>query len=355
MRGGAQAFCSTGMCCLNPKSGQACSKDRTINFYGPDGKLPVSSKMPAGQCEGGKCVCVDGYSTGGACELLTRANSMARPVMGELDNSVIDGGVNDSLPVLSWRYLAKTCWGSRVDGNLKLELQFVADECLIRDCTVPGQGVDYSTRLLPDVLFYASYDKEFSLAAIAAESDVGTDGRAQLDEICKGTGAIFSERMVCKGLTNGTLASRCVMEKTYNVMNRGDTDTLVYLVVANCGLSGRVRWSVETSVKHPPSMYHGVCGARGTSLSQRCFSDAGGGCHVQEPALLKKREEWRTEGKISRAQIAMFAVIFSGSLVVGLGMIKYGQLRHKRQKQRQLLMRTRMGWVCLCFCGPALS
>lgn len=308
---------------------------------GEDGDSPIPIPMPAGTCEAGKCLCRDGYSTGGACELLTRANSLTRPVTSDTDYKNVS--VNDSLLVMDWRYLAKTCWGGKVEGTLKLTLEYVADECLVRDCTEPGMGVDYSQRLLPDVLFYASYDKAFALAAIAAESDMGKKGRDKLKEICSGSGSIFREKVVCQGLTNGTLASRCVLEKSYNVMNRGDTDTLVYLVVANCGMSGRVRWAVETSVSHPPSMYHGVCGARGTGLPQRCFSDAGGGCHVQEPSLIKKREDWKNTGKITRAQIAMFAVIFSGSLVLGLGMIKYWQLRHKRQKQKQLLMRTRMG------------
>lgn len=137
------------------------------------------------------------------------------------------------------------------------------------------------------------------------------------------------------------------MTKKYNVMNRGEEPTLVYLVLAKCNLAGAVRWSIQTELSEKDKadeiddnlQTHAVCGARGTSLQQRCYTDAGGSCAVQEPTSLKRVKNAKSQGKISRVQISVFAVLFCGALVSGMACIKVMQMKHKRNKTRQLLER----------------
>lgn len=255
--------------------------------------------------------------------------------------------------MLQWNYLAKTCWGPSVEGELELTLEFTSHECHLRDCSL--DGVDYSKEQLPDIMFYASYDKSFAIAAVEANSNTANAkptsskvGTENLDSICRGDGNIFREKVSCQETSNGSkIQPTCKFQKTYNVMNRGLETTLVYLVVANCNVSGRVAWSIRTDLSQEfkqdtipnADQTHGVCGALGVSTGERCFSDAGGTCHVQEPAVLRMANHWDTNNKITRGQIAIMAVLFSLALTFGLGGIKYYQTRQKREKQRMLLQR----------------
>ena len=255
--------------CKNPISDEECSNDR--NVLVGDGLFPVWEK--AGRCgDNDKCICKDGYTTGRACELLTRART------------------NQSAPLFidGWKYLAKTCWGAKTEGLLKLTVSFQKLACSAASmrCSTPSEEekIDYGKESLPDVVFYASYGDTFAIAAAHADTndDNGTSAKDSSGrEICEATGAIYQEPLVCQE-PNGTKTVSCTMTKTFNVMNRGDDATLVYLVLAKCGVFGWVGWDIETSVEagQDPNN-HGVCGARGVDMAQRCISDSGGTCAVQ--------------------------------------------------------------------------
>ena len=253
--------------CTNPISDVVCSADRLV----PVGDGPFPEREPAGVCSGGnKCKCKDGYTTGRACELLTRARTNESAAIR------IDG----------WRYLAKTCWGANSEGLLKLTVSFKTHACYYNRCkNLDGEeGIDYGRETLPDVVFYASYGDTFAIAAAHADSADGNGTSARDSsgrKICEATGAIYQEPLVCQE-PNGTKTVSCTMTKTFNVMNRGEDATLVYLVLAKCGVNGWADWDIETSVEAGQDQNnHGVCGARGVDTAQRCISDSGGTCAVQ--------------------------------------------------------------------------
>jgi hypothetical protein len=161
-----------GECASNPKSKQTCSGDRMIQM---EGSSPlVSWPRPAGVCGTGTdtngtkttmCACQPGYTAGLACEYITRAGRFDH----EHDTTLNTSGMLD---MSDWRYLAKTCWGPQVEGLQYLEVTFVTAECVLRNCSIKGQGVDYRNRDLPEIMFYASYDNSFSLANMAAATRV---------------------------------------------------------------------------------------------------------------------------------------------------------------------------------------
>jgi hypothetical protein len=111
------------------------------------------------------CACQPGYTAGLACEYITRAGRFDH----EHDTTLNTSGMLD---MSDWRYLAKTCWGPQVEGLQYLEVTFVTAECVLRNCSIKGQGVDYRNRDLPEIMFYASYDNSFSLANMAAATRV---------------------------------------------------------------------------------------------------------------------------------------------------------------------------------------
>ena len=254
---------------------------------------------------------------------------------------------------LTQRYLAKTCWGPQIEGLLYLEVTFVTPECVLRNCSIKGQGVDYRNRDLPEIMFYASYDNSFSLANMAAATrDANSSSTDAVDAAktnCQGSGAIFRETMFCNNLNAEGVGSQCTMKKTYNVMNRGSETSLVYLVASKCGLVGLIHWGIKVSLRPgsgisqltdldlPPA----VCGARGSG-PQRCYADNGGSCAIQEPWVLANHRDWEKNGKIDRAHIAIGAIVFCIVIAVGIVAIKYYQARHKRQRlQRQYPMMGR--------------
>lgn len=312
----------------NKLSGVVCSHDRRILDVSSDFDDESPSYEPAGRCNAktGRCDCVEGYTRGRACELLTVAGS------------------NRSDPILvnEWRYLAKTCWGPYVMGMIHLTIEYQDPECFsLRKCNEAGasnadpdlEGVDYSRRPLPEILFYSSYNDDF--ARFIGKSESGLN-----HTVCKEDTAIFRDKLVCR--EENRTSARCTMRKSYKVLNRENGSPLIYIAVGGCGVHGVVTWSIRTQlsqesineekeaaqsdIRETPFV-HGVCGARGVALEYRCLASAGGSCQVQEPSIIRAQSTGIPRG-ISRKLIAILAVVFCFVLLCGLTIIKLVQM-HK--------------------------
>jgi len=329
-------------CPTNPTTQHKCSMTQTV----------VDSSMEAkkaGVCDPstGTCTCSD-VSAGLACDQLLFASSRSR-----LD-------APGDLWFNSWRFLSKSCWGAKSTGSLVMTLRFNYFNCSAAyggTCVLDNPPI-WTAAKLPKILFYADYGSTFSRAVLfSSKIESGQTTDASSFPECDGVGAVFQEPMRCDPdpdaipVEEGQPHPACTMTKTYNVLNHNPRQSLVYLAVSNCGLSGAVSWDVEvkygvslakTGTKDDPVaalQQTAVCGARGSRLEMRCFSEAGGSCGVQEPMLVYQAIK-PNPGKMSKTFIAVVCVVFAavaGALFIAL---KSYQRHVKTQRAKEILSRV---------------
>jgi len=329
-----------GECGVNGISGQQCSSEVSFLRQTDVGMVPAI----AGFCDNqlGRCDCQSPFK-GSACE---EVHTAAMPTMFSIEKSkylhsikdtTIPDTLGDSAPEAgaytelngrifnAWTFLAKTCWAANTVGALRVQLEFNGLMCESGStCTL--QNKDWTKpENLPSIVFYAHYNEAFETSVMESYFP-----DSAFNSGCRGDGGVYSEKLSCTSWDG----EACLMDKTFQVSNTASEQTMIYIVIAGCGMRGSVMWNV--SVVSPASEeLSSVCGAKGTANHMRCYAEQGGTCQLQNPT--KFSTSFVPIRKISRATVAIIAVCFVGSTVLGLIVIKVHQTRHKRARQRAAL------------------